>query len=94
VIVLAHGYGLTLSIHYTNECRSELSRRVIGDDATGTLFEWYGESGGQLKYYPAADAALWSSDRFRLEPLGNIEHGILAKAAAYFPQKWQAVQED
>jgi hypothetical protein len=62
---------------------------LSGDDDRGTLFEWYGESGGQLKYYPLSDTALWISGRFRLEPLpSDLEHGILAKVAAYFPDLW------
>jgi hypothetical protein len=65
-----------------------IGRRIAGDDDSGTLFEWYGESGGQLKYYPAASTAIWASEIFQLEPLGNIEYGILSKAAAYFPEKW------
>jgi transcriptional regulator with XRE-family HTH domain len=68
-----------------------LSRRINGDDEQGTLFEWYGESGGQLKYYPFASNAIWVSKRFQLEPLGDIEHGTLAKAAAYFPELWSKV---
>lgn len=66
------------------------AKRLKGSDNTGVLFEWYGESGGQLKYYPLATDALWQSERFRLEPLAQgVEYGILAKAAAYFPDKWQ-----
>lgn len=64
------------------------ARRIIGDDEAGTVFEWYGESGGQLKYYPLASTARWQSDPFRLEPLPDVEHGILAKVAAYFPDRW------
>lgn len=30
-------------------------RRLRGKDSYGTLFEWYGESGGQLKYYPLVE---------------------------------------
>jgi len=66
-----------------------IAGHLSGDDGSGTVFEWYGESGGQLKYYPLAGAARWASDRFRLEALpDNIEHGILAKVAAYFPSLW------
>jgi hypothetical protein len=68
--------------------RGELGRRLAGDDETGTLFEWYGESGGQLKYYPLASNAIWISEIFQLEPLADIEYGILNKAASYFPEKW------
>jgi hypothetical protein len=68
--------------------RGESGRRLAGNDETGTLFEWYGESGGQLKYYPLATNAIWASEIFQLEPLGDIEYGILNKAASYFPDKW------
>jgi hypothetical protein len=62
---------------------------LSGDDDLGTVFEWYGESGGQLKYYPQARGARWASERFHLESLpDSLEHGILAKVAAYFPERW------
>jgi hypothetical protein len=68
------------------------SRRMVGEDSSGILFEWYGESGGQLKYYPLAENAIWASDRFQLEPLGNeLEHGLLHKVATYFPEQWKKV---
>ena len=70
------------------------ARHLNGDDAEGRVFEWYGESGGQLKYYPKATSALWQSEIFRLEPLPDIEHGILAKTASYFPKIWQSLQSD
>ncbi len=68
-------------------------RRLRGTDARGTIFEWYGESGGQLKYYPPAEKALWKSDIFRLESLPeNWQeiHGILTKARDYFPNLWES----
>ncbi len=71
-----------------------LARRLKGDDEDGTLFEWYDESGGQLKYYPFGNKAVWASEVFHLEPLPNTEYGILAKAAAYFPQKWTEISEN
>ncbi len=64
------------------------ARRINGDDERGTVFEWYGESGGQLKYYPEATSAIWQSDTFRLEPLPDIEFGVLSKVSAYFPKLW------
>jgi hypothetical protein len=70
------------------------ARCLKGDDALGTLFEWYGESGGQLKYYPLTKNAIWSSERFRLEPLKNVEHGIIAKVTAYFPERWSKVDPE
>jgi hypothetical protein len=71
-----------------------IGRRLRGQDRKGTLFEWYGESGGQLKYYPLVESALWNSPIFRLEPLPddwNEKHGILAKAADYFPDLWETL---
>lgn len=63
-----------------------------GEDNLGTLFEWYGESGGQLKYYPLVEKAVWKSDRFQLEPLPSdqdLHYGILSKAAMYYPRLWE-----
>ena len=74
-----------------NRSDEKVGRRLRGQDTTGTLIEWYGESGGQLKYYPLAENALWKSAVFRLEPLPknwNEKHGILAKAKDYFPGLW------
>ena len=74
---------------YTRNGVEQVGNHLNGDDAAGRVFEWYGQSGGQLKYYPLADTATWESARFRLEPLpDNLPHGILAKAQAYFPQLW------
>lgn len=67
-------------------------RRVTGYDETGVLIEWYGLSGGQLKYYPLTNMALWKSDIFRLEPLPeSLEHSLRHKAATYFPDPWQKI---
>jgi len=64
-------------------------RRLIGRDASGILFEWYGYSGGQLKYYPPITQAVWISENFRLEPLQSPQDNVLIdKAARYFPEKW------
>ena len=78
----------TLNWYFPKKKSGDEGRRLAGDDGSGTLFEWYGESGGQLKYYPFAHSAVWVSEMFRLEPLGDREYGILSKAAAYFPEKW------
>jgi hypothetical protein len=60
-----------------------------GEDAFGTVFEWYGESGGQLKYYPLVKSAVWASERFRLEPLPErTRHGVITKVETYFPELW------
>jgi len=50
-----HQFPLTLpnprNLHwyFPANRRGESGRRLAGNDETGTLFEWYGESGGQLK---------------------------------------------
>lgn len=74
--------------------RGVVGRSLRATDATGTLFEWYGESGGQLKYYPLVANAVWQSDIFTLEPLVAGDYGISKKAEVYFPEKWAAAQED
>lgn len=77
-----------------NNGEERIGRRLRGQDKKGTLFEWYGESGGQLKYYPLVENALWNSPIFQLEPLPddwNEKHGILAKAKDYFPNLWETL---
>ena len=62
---------------------------IRGYDDSGMLFEWYGQSGGQLKYYPKVNDAIWQSDVFRLEPLPtNTRHGLISKAEEYYPGLW------
>lgn len=76
----------------TNNSEERVGRHLRGQDKTGALVEWYGESGGQLKYYPLAENALWKSNIFHLEPLPDnweTKHGILAKARDYFPNIWK-----
>jgi hypothetical protein len=69
------------------------SRKLIGRDNQGILFEWYGLSGGQLKYYPLAQNALWQSAVFQLEPLPtDLDYSVRYKAATYFPDLWLKVQ--
>lgn len=67
-------------------------RRLLGTRGGGTVFEWFAHSGGQLKYYPQVTEAVWRSEPFGLEPLPqDLESGLKAKAAAYFPAAWAAV---
>lgn len=62
---------------------------VCRNDADGRIFEWYGQSGGQLKYYPKVSNAVWQSGVFRLKPLPpDTRHGLIAKAEAYYPDLW------
>jgi hypothetical protein len=86
----------TLYWHFptkTEKGKQVPGRRLRGDDNNGNLFEWYGESGGQLKYYPLVDNAIWVSEQFQLEPLpeSEMEYGILVKARTYFPQLWKEI---
>lgn len=83
-----------LSWNFPTKKDGNEGRRLAANDESGVIFEWYGESGGQLKYYPLASSAIWSSEIFRLEPLDDIEYGILKKAAAYFSQKWTDVDRE
>lgn len=64
-------------------------RRIVGVIESEMIFEWYGESGAQLKYYPPSKDAVWKSEPFELEPLGDLRYGVLNKAEAYFPKLWE-----
>ena len=67
-------------------------RRLIGQDEEGVIFEWYGFSGGQIKYYPSVSNAQWKSAPFQLERLPKqLPEVILNKASSYFSNSWQAV---
>jgi hypothetical protein len=70
---------------------STSGKRLIGKDDKGIIIEWYGESGGQLKYYPFADKAIWVSKVFKLEPLpeSDIDYGLLRRVREYFPELWE-----
>ena len=68
-------------------------RRLVGEDEAGKLLEWYGQSGGQLKYYPPVSTAIWASESFRLEPLPEGKYELVDKAELYFPELWVAAQE-
>jgi hypothetical protein len=90
----------TIHWHFPNKTAKDGTEqpavRLAGEDKYGTLFEWYGDTGGQLKYYPLVQDALWASERFRLEPLpesDDLNYGIISKAKAYFPTQWQTLAE-
>lgn len=76
--------------------KEKQAMHLSADGSLGTIFEWYSGSGGQLKYYPLTEDALWSSSQFQLEPLPNLkdlEYGIVSKARTYFPIKWSKVSK-
>lgn len=70
-------------------------KRLIGRDNENVMIEWYGYSGGQLKYYPFADRAIWSSEVFKLEPLPESDLGyeLRQRVIEYFPDLWQKAHE-
>ena len=66
-------------------------RRLVGMMESSKLIEWYGHSGGQLKYYPSADEALWKSEVFYMEPLPDNDkgYGLLRRVTDYYPDLWR-----
>jgi len=68
--------------------------RLVGKQDEHKLLEWYGQSGGQLKYYPLTKDAIWHSDIFRLEPLpkqSDSQTVIMTKIQSYFPEQWAKI---
>ncbi len=78
----------SLNWYFTDSSKGHLN----GDDQNGgRVFEWYGESGGQLKYYPLSSEALWKTPVFALEPVpASVSASLAVKAAAYFPELWNS----
>lgn len=76
--------------HVSSKKSGAKTTRLVGRTSNGVLYEWYGDSGGQFKYYPSISQAVWQSKRFRLEPISeDVESGIVAKARIYFPDLWR-----
>ena len=62
--------------------------RLMAIDSEGTKWwDWYGWSGGQLKYYPPIDSAIWDSGFFKLETPSQPESPT-DRARRYFPDLW------
>lgn len=55
------------------------------------LFDWYGLSGGQLKYYPRAATALFDSPVFSL--LSPKVLSITQRSKVYWPDEWSGFEE-
>ncbi len=51
-----------------------------------TLVDWYGLSGGQLKYYPRASSSKSKTEQFQL--LAPKKVSISEKASVYWPREW------
>ncbi|MCY3684548.1 MAG: hypothetical protein OXH16_24415 [Gemmatimonadetes bacterium] len=74
---------------------SDSGKRLVGLDNEEVMIEWYGHSGGQLKYYPLAHQAIWSSEIFKLEPLPEkaLGYGLRPRVLEYFPDLWEKANE-
>lgn len=83
-----HSFDLAFPEHITWRYRS--SRSLMAVEAgypNECLFDWYPFSGGQLKYYPRAASARYSSSPFSLSvPTAT---SLAERAAAYFPDDWR-----
>lgn len=62
-------------------------RRIFATFHNHQYWEWYGESGGQLKYYPRLADARWVSDPFELADPPSEDTPIL-KARRYWPDQF------
>jgi hypothetical protein len=51
------------------------------------LWQWYANSGGQLKYYPPYDWARWRTGTFTLEQPPQVS--LQRRARQYFPTLWK-----
>lgn len=62
-------------------------RRLVGLDADGNpLYEWYGLSGGQLKYYPKISSRLHGTELFDLAAYRPVFQTLRAKIHNMFPR--------
>ena len=77
----------SLDVHHPDPSMmawAHTGRRIHASYGGHQYWEWYGESGGQLKYYPPLSLALWVSDPFQLLDPPDEETPIL-KAQRYWP---------
>jgi hypothetical protein len=57
-------------------------------DPSQRLLDWYGLSGGQLKFYPRGDTAVFRSSKFKLRK-PNKTFSVMDKARAYFAESFK-----
>lgn len=55
------------------------------------LFDWYGLSGGQLKYYPRASEAKYKS--FIFQTLNPAEISLRKRVEKYWPDEWNQIKD-
>ena len=65
-----------------------VGRAIQAYEGDHRLWEWYGQSGGQLKYYPLVADAIWDSGSFELEAPPGPDT-FQAKAERYWPGRWR-----
>lgn len=65
---------------------SSLAGYIHDGDRTHRLWQFFGNSGGQLKYYPLIGWEEWRSGTFQLEE--PPVHDLKAKARGYWPDLW------
>ena len=61
-------------------------KRISGVSSGHRIWDWYGWSGGQLKYYPLKNWAIWNSGPFQLEVPSTEDPA--EKARRYWPDLW------
>lgn len=82
-----HSFNLDFPTNVTWQYKS--ARCLTGFDPafpTEALFDWYGLSGGQLKYYPRATSSRHHSSRFEL--VTPPQTALSQRAARYWPDEW------
>ncbi|AGI71988.1 hypothetical protein OA238_c18830 [Octadecabacter arcticus 238] len=66
-------------------------RGYVSKDPGKVIFDWYGLSGGQLKYYPRAVDALFSSQIFELETPKRLD--TFDRVHDYWPDDSRMITE-
>jgi transcriptional regulator with XRE-family HTH domain len=96
-IYVIHWLPLALPDPMTLDWSFPSDKRLLGTDPTSgdKIFEWFYDSGAQLKYFPHSATARWASPKFMLEPLpaDARSNTVLTRAQVYFPQQWAAAEE-
>lgn len=83
-----HSFSLDLPRELKWEFISDRCLRAYDTRHEGeVVFDWYGLSGGQLKFYPKAIEGLYKTGQFTLMRPNNVS--ILDKAEAYWPEVWE-----
>lgn len=82
-----HSFGLQYPKDITWKYTSDSCLSAY-DTLGEKLIDWYGVSGGQLKYYPKANAAIFSTNVFKLLPPPK-QLSIKDKARIHFPEHFK-----